>query len=227
MEEIVNNKKRGSYASPRQISRRQRILRAAGQHLETHGLEALSMASIAAVSEVSVKTLYNLFGSRDLLLLEAASEVLVDIGESEEIKQTEKGIPRLLNYVVTTMINFNKMPGYARAVISTLVKADLEIEVAERHMGVVRRFAEDSLEVAASAGELRTGTDIRQLSQHISANQWGAVLLWEKGLLDVAQLPSHVALSHYMTLTPLCEGERHDMMQSELEGLLLDSGLAR
>ena len=222
----MESKKRGAYASPRQVSRRQRILRAAGKHLETHGLDALSMASIAAVSEVSVKTLYNLFGSRDLLLLEAAADVLVDLSESPEIKNTEEGIPRLLNYVVTTMVNFNKLPQYAYAVISTIVKADLEREAAERHMGVVRRFAEDSLTTAMAVGDLRDGVDIKQVAQHISANQWGAVLLWEKGLLPVRQLPTHVALSHYMTLTPVCRGKRQEQMKQELEALVQASGLA-
>ena len=225
-ETLLSTNKRGAYSSQRQAARRSRILRAAGQHLERHGLEALSMASIAAVSEVSVKTLYNLFGSRDLLLLEAAAEVLVDIGQSKEIQAAEAGLPRLLAYVVTTMVNFNKMPAYARAVISTIVKADLEPHLADRHMGVVRRFAETSLQFAEDNGELRDDTDILQLAEHISANQWGAVLLWEKGLLKVEQLPTHVALSHYMTLLPLCIGTRKERMSAELEALIQDSGLA-
>ncbi len=208
------------YASPRQVDRRKRILRSASAHLEAKGLEALSMSSIARASEVSVKTLYNLFGSRDELLLEAAAETLVDLGQSEVILAAEKGIPRLLTYVVSTMEDFIKAPGYAHAIISILAKADMEQNLTDLHMGVVRRFAEASLQVAADQGELIEGVETEMIAQHISANQWGAVLLWIKGLIDISDLPRHVAYSHYMTLIPVCIGSRRAHLEQEFKALL-------
>ena len=80
---------------------------------------------------------------------------------------------------------------------------------------------------AARQNELRPGINIERIAQHISANQWGAVLLWIKGLLDINDLPAHVALSHYMTLLPVCVGERRAKMAAECEALLLSSGAAQ
>ena len=142
------------YASPRQKDRRQRILRSAAAHLAAKGLEALSMTGIAEASQVSVKTLYNLFGSRDELLLQAAADTLVDLDQSQQIQLAQPGIPRLFAYVVSTMEDFIKAPRYAHAVISILAKADMEADLAEQHMGVVRRYAETSLAVAASHGDM-------------------------------------------------------------------------
>ena len=178
------------------------------------------MSSIAEASEVSVKTLYNLFGSRDELLLEAAAETLVNLGQSELIQAAENGIPRLLTYVVSTMEDFIKGPRYAHAIISILAKAEMEKELTDLHMGVVRRFAEASLEVAADNNELAHGVDMRVIAQHISANQWGAVLLWTKGLIEISDLPRHVAYSHYMTLIPVCIGTRRAHLEQEFNSLL-------
>ena len=195
-------------------------MRTAAKHLDEHGLASLSMSSIAASSEVAVKTLYNLFGSRDELLLEAAAETLVDLGQSKTINETEEGIPRLYTYVVSTMEDFLKAPRYAHAIISILATSELEQEVTDLNMGVVRRFAESSLSVAQKQRELVSGVDIGEIAQHISANQWGAVLLWIKGLIEIDELPRHVAVSHYMTLIPICLGSRRKQLEQDFASLL-------
>lgn len=212
--------KRGPYSSQRQQDRRLRILRAAGVHLQSHGLEALTMQSIAEVSEVSTKTLYNLFGSRDLLLLEAASEVLVDLEQSEFVLGVDPGIPRLLAFTIGTMRQFEEMPDYARAIISILLSADLDPEAAYARFGPVQRFAHASLRIAAENGELRDDVDLLELSYLISANEWGTVLLWEKGLLKLEQLERHISLNHYLTLTPVCIRTRKKLMEENLTELL-------
>jgi AcrR family transcriptional regulator len=214
------NKKRGPYSSPRQQDRRVRILRAASVQLQKHGLAALTMQSIAEVSEVSTKTLYNLFGSRELLLLEGASERLVDLEQNPTVIASEAGLPRLLSYTVGSMLQFEEMPGFARAIISILLGAELDPDTADQRLGVVQRFAHASLCIASEKGELRDGLDLVELSYLISANQWGAVLLWEKNLLQLEQLKTHISLSHYLTLTPLCQGKRKKVMQAQLEEIL-------
>ena len=216
-------KTRGPYSSPRQQDRRLRILRAAGTQLEKHGFAALTMNSIAAVSYVSTKTLYNLFGSLDGLLLEAAAELLVDLEQSDFVQQSEAGIPRLLAFTIGSMKQFEAMPDYARAIISILVRAELEPAAAYARMGVVQRFAYAALGIAAEQGELRPGLDLHELSSLVAANQWGAVLLWEKGLLRLDQLAAHISLSHYLILTPACSGTRKRSMEAKLHELLIRS----
>ena len=174
------NKKRGPYSSPRQRDRRLRILRTAGRQLERHGLAATTMQSIAEISEVSTKTLYNLFGSRDLLLLEAATELLNYLEQSPVIMQSEEGIPRLLAFTEGAMRGFEQTPEYAKAIISLLVRAELDQTTVDARLGRVQRFAHSSLSCAAEQGELRAGLDLEELSYLIAGNQWGIALLWEK-----------------------------------------------
>lgn len=218
-------RKRGPYSSERQQQRRRRILKSAGIQLQKHGLDALTMQSIAEVSEVSTKTLYNLFGSREMLLLEAASDRLVDLEHSPTVNETEAGIPRLLAFTIGTMAQFEEMPKYAKAVIAILMRADMDEETAYLNLGPVQRFAHASLLVAKNQGELRDDVDLMDLSYLMAANLWGIVLLWEKGVLQLEQLKMQIALSHCLTLTPLCVGERKNKMQARLDELLRGSAL--
>jgi AcrR family transcriptional regulator len=185
----VSNK-RGPYSSPRQQQRRMRILAAASEQLERHGLSALTMQCIAEVGDVSTKTLYNLFGSRDQLLLEAASQHLSDLEHSPAVVEVEEGIPRLLAFMFGAIRQFEDMPLLSRAVIAILLRREAEPEEAYARLGRGQRFAHTALEVALDRGELLPAIDLEQLSYLIAANQWGAVLLWEKGLLGLKQRPA-------------------------------------
>ena len=76
---------RGKYASPAQRERRQRILNETLSLLERETAESVSMSRIAELSDVSTKTLHNLFGSRSGLLLAAAAQTRTNILESEPL----------------------------------------------------------------------------------------------------------------------------------------------
>jgi AcrR family transcriptional regulator len=214
------SKKRGPYSSPRQQDRRQRILDVAGGELEKHGLSALTMEKIAKVSEVSTKTLYNYFDSRELLLLEAASELLIDIERSDLVLDAEPGIPGLLAFKLSGIKQFGEIPENSRLLLSILVRYDSDNKEANARFGPVQRFAYKSLSIAAEKGELLAGLDLNELSYLIAANQWSLVLLWEKGLLPFERLESQVRLNHYLLLTPLCLGKRKASMEAKLNELL-------
>jgi AcrR family transcriptional regulator len=217
------SKKRGPYSSALQQDRRLRIIRAAAVQLEKVGFDALTMQSIAETSEVSTKTLYNLFGSRESLLLEAGSERLIDLEQSDSVLSAEAGIPRLLAYTVGAMRQFEETPEYARVIISILVRTDLDYETAGARLRPVQRFSHASLTIAAQQGELRAGLDLTELSYLIAANQWGVVLLWENGLLGLEELEPKIRLSHYLTLAPLCLGARKELMEEKLNELISGS----
>ena len=73
-------------------------------------------------------------------------------------------------------------------------------------------------------GELCPGLDLHELSFLVSENQWGAVLLWEKGLLRLEQLAPHISKHLFLTLTPLCQGQRLAWMNEQLDSALIRGG---
>lgn len=116
--------------------------------LEKHGLSALTMEKIAKVSEVSTKTLYNYLDSRELLL-EAASELLIDIEHSDLVMAAEPGIPCLLAFKLSGIKQFGEIPENSRLLLSILVRYDSDNKEANARFGPVQRFAYKSLCIAA------------------------------------------------------------------------------
>lgn len=213
-------RKRGPYSSPRQRERRRRILHEAGRLVQEVGYSALSMQSIAAASDVSPRTLYNQFGTLDLLLLDAAEQMLEELGDSGSVVREDAGIPQLLAFTAGTMRQFVEGPEYAHAVIAILLRADLAPDDAYERLGPVQRFAHRSLRIAQERGELRDDVDPQELSWLISSNEWGAVLQWEKGLLRVEQLEHLITLNNCMTLLPACRGARRRDLENRIKRLL-------
>ena len=86
---------RGRYSSPNQQERRRRILGAARTQLDSRGLTALTMQSIADTSDVSLKTLYNLFGSRRdaQRYYIGAWNTLEQLGDQEALLEEYFGVP--------------------------------------------------------------------------------------------------------------------------------------
>ena len=57
--------------TPRQESRRHRILKVTREMVADHGYEGMVMSEVAERADVSPTTLYNLYNTKDELLLEA------------------------------------------------------------------------------------------------------------------------------------------------------------
>lgn len=183
------------------------------------------MQVIAREADVSTRTLYNLFGTLDVLLLDAAAQMLDDLLASASVHESERGIPQLLAFASGGIRPFVDAPEYARAVIAILARADLSREDAYARFGPVQRVALDALEYARDHGELVEGANPLTLSWLIASNGWGAVLLWEKGLLDVRELEHKVTMNNCLTLIPMTVGRRQRALERALVHLLRGSEL--
>ena len=62
--------------TPKQEERRQRILRAARDMVADHGYEGMVMSQVAERAGVSPTTLYNLYNTKDQLVMESLRELL-------------------------------------------------------------------------------------------------------------------------------------------------------
>ena len=114
-------KVRGKYASPAQAERRRRILRETLKLLQEASPADISMGQIAELSEVSTKTLYNLFKSRNGLLLAAAAQTRADTQTSINVMSAPVGISRILELTRRTMDTFERSPEFMNSTMSVVV----------------------------------------------------------------------------------------------------------
>ena len=212
-------KARGKYASPAQAERRKRILRETLKLLASESPSDISMAQIAERSDVSTKTLYNLFKSRNGLLLAAAAQTRADTQNSANVMSAPAGISRILELTRRTMDTFEKSPEFMESAMSVVVGISAEEEAEHHRVGITQQWFYEALLIAESEDQLLPGTDCLQLSQLLSASQWGVTLMWQKGLISTDTLQRQAIIKHCLDLMPFCRMETRKWLDDLLGSL--------
>ena len=214
-------KVRGSYASPAQIERRERILRETLKLLEEASPADISMAQIAELSEVSTKTLYNLFKNRNGLLLAAAAQTRADTQSSVNVMNAPAGISRILELTRRTLDTFERSPEFMASAMSIVVGISVDDEAEHHRVGKTQQWFYEALLTAESEDQLIPGTDCMQLSQLLAASQWGVTLMWQKGLISLETFRRQAIIKHCVDLMPFCRMDTrkwlHDLLASMME----------
>ena len=213
-------KVRGSYASPAQVERRKRILRETLKLLQEASPADISMAQIAELSDVSTKTLYNLFKSRNGLLLAAAAQTRADTQSSANVMSAPAGISRILELTRRTMDTFKRSPEFMESAMSIVVGISAEDEAEHHRIGMTQKWFHEALLIAESEDQLLPGTDCMQLSQLLTASQCGVTLMWQKGLIPMETLRRQATIKHCVDLMPFCRMETRKWLDDLLASML-------
>ena len=213
-------KVRGRYASPAQAERRKRILRETLKLLQVTSSADISMAQIAELSDVSTKTLYNLFKSRNGLLLAAAAQTRADTQSSANVMSAPAGISRILELTRRTMDTFESSPEFMESAMSVVVGISAEDEAEHHRVGMTQKWFHEALLVAESKDQLMPGTDCTQLSQLLAASQWGVTLMWQKGLISLDTLRRQAIIKHCLDLMPFCRMETRKWLDDLLASMM-------
>jgi len=213
-------KARGKYASPAQAERRRRILRETLKLLQDASPADISMAQIAELSDVSTKTLYNLFKSRNGLLLAAAAQIRADTQNSAKVMSAPVGISRILELTRRTMDTFEQSPEFMESAMSVVVGISAEDEAEHHRVGSTQKWFHEALLVAESEDQLIPETDCTQLSQLLAASQWGVTLMWQKGLISLETLRRQAIIKHCLDLMPFCRMETREWLDALLASMM-------
>ena len=213
-------KVRGRYASPAQAERRRRILRETLKLLQEASPADISMGQIAELSEVSTKTLYNLFKSRNGLLLAAAAQTRADTQTSINVMSAPVGISRILELTRRTMDTFERSPEFMNSTMSVVVGISAEDEAEHHRVGKTQQWFYEALLIAESENQLLPGTDCMELSQLLAASQWGVTLMWQKGLISMETLRRQATIKHCLDLMPFCRMETHKWLDDLLASMM-------
>ena len=109
-----------TYRSPRQVARHQAILSAARAALAARGYDGVTMNALADAAGVTKKTLYNLYGSKDDLLLAAVSDLITDY---RGFGETGSGLDAIVASRRAAIGEIVRTPAYSDAMTIALVQA--------------------------------------------------------------------------------------------------------
>lgn len=186
--------------TPRQLQRRERILRTVREQLSNAGYEGLSMRDVAAASDVSPTTLYNLYDNKDGLVLAAVEDLLFQLATSvpEELKGLEGAEARARAYARNIVRN----PRYAEAMARMLFNARPTDPIARTLLhsaiGLRRRLI---VEMQA-LGEMRQDIDVDFFAQQWGVSSWSAILLWTHGHITLQDFEDTYVRAELHALLP-------------------------
>ena len=178
---------RAKPGTPRQQERRQRILDTARLALSEHGYEGLNMRKLAVTAGVSPTTLYNLFDSKDSLLLAALSEMLQNI--EWDVSATEaSGIKRVLARAEAVTTQMNNHPAYAEAMAMMLINASPNDPIVQILLNSALGETGMRIDEMLELGEIYPDINREGLLRRLATGGWAAILLWQKKIIPAEQL---------------------------------------
>jgi AcrR family transcriptional regulator len=193
---------------------------AARSLVSRHGYEETTMQRIADACGLTPKTLYNQFGSRDRLLMDAVEELFREQLRRAEARAGHGGIERLIALRETILDEFESNPGYARQLLlafhRTSHAARLGLEIGRLNLEHIAR----ALEEMHALGEIEPWADTRAVQSALSAHHSGLVLTWAESSFPVRWLRAHSSVGQFMILRSVARGPALDIIDARLRAAI-------
>lgn len=207
------------YQSERQLQRRAKILKVVRRLVSKVGYDGLTMRGLAEAAKVSPKTLYNLYQSKDELLLSSLDDLLTGLIKSVRQTRDVKGFDFLFLRQQMFSEEIMRSPGYAGAMTQALFRAKPEDKLVNTLLTIPIREVLIQLSYEKRQGSLIEGLELDPVARHIVIQDWCMLLLWSKETIDLEQIQGEKKRSLLMTLVGISKGKRHKQFLSELANL--------
>ena len=202
-----------------QRARRSRILKAARELVAQKGYEGTIMRDVANAANVSPTTLYNLYNTKDELLLEALRQSVTDGWQRTEQEVPSLGFDRLLEQMHQSALETHQAPAYAKAITQALFRANANDQIVTVLVNDGARAVRGSLREMQDHDQLIANTDLYQLSTAMVGGFWATYFLWATQVIDLQQLEGELKRGYLCQLLPVVQGPIKQRIVSELASL--------
>lgn len=187
--------------TPRQIARRKAILEAVRAQLDEEGYDALSMRKVAAIAGVSPSTLYEIYDSKEALILYAVGGSISQLSTQEE--QYHPGLDRFLHRLESIAHFFVDTPDTGEAMTRLLFQSSGDSPAKQIFLDNAVRARRRSLEEMLSQREILAEADLDFYARTLVSVTWGTVLFWFKGVLPREKLHHELVRASMSVVLPI------------------------
>jgi AcrR family transcriptional regulator len=182
---------------------RARIRAAAEEIIRTEGMEKLTMRRLAEQAEVSLRTPYNLFGSKTDVLISLIDEAQFELSPLSVSTEQITIVEQLLALLDRIEGFFGSDEEYFRGIYASIMTSD---HPEAREMAVSRSvaLARMRLQQAAVNGELAAGTDTDKLGRHLAIQLLAVLGMWGSGFFSNRECIAQVRESWCAALLQHC-----------------------
>lgn len=202
-----------------QRARRHRILEAARSLVAAHGYHGMVMRDVAVQANVSPTTLYNLYNTKDDLLLAALRERVSEGWEQAAEQVPELGLQRLLTQMQMSAQQTRESPEYAMAIARSLFRANPGDQIMQDLVTRSQRALLLSLQAMVERGELHAACDLDRLANMMVAAFWSNYFMWANGLLPIEDLEETLYRGYLALLQPASQADTQARIQHLLHAL--------
>lgn len=162
---------------------RARICAAAQDIIRGEGIDSLTMRRLAEQAGVSLRTPYNLFGSKTDVLIALLDEAEFQLAPLGAARAGGAGIAPLLGALARIEAFFASDEEYYRGIYQAIMTSD---HPEARAAGVARAITTSQLLIARAAaqGELVEGTDSELLGRHLAVQLLAVLGMWGSGFFS-------------------------------------------
>jgi AcrR family transcriptional regulator len=165
--------------------RRARIVAAARELVTKHGYDGLTMRDLAAAARVSVPTLYNLFGSKDAILVSELERTTTVIASRILQSANESFFERGMAAFDAGMDLIAEQPEFFRAVMQMFLTSPESAPARLRAEHGYIAIMAANLRAAKQAGQLAEWADPEIVGSHMYGLYISCFLAWCAGELDM------------------------------------------
>ena len=205
--------------TPKQEDRRHRILTATRAMVAQHGYEGMVMSQVAERAGVSPTTLYNLYNTKDELLLESLRELIVSNYQKIGSETPGPGWEYLVRVVESGAWIRKAEPAYGEAMTNALLRATPGDALVELLIRNVRADFRGSLEAMKQRGELLKEVNVEQLATMMAGNYWATFLLLNKGVEKLKNISMSIQVNILSVLIAASKGSVKVAMEQSLATL--------
>ena len=199
--------------TPTQQARRLRILEATRTLVGEHGYDGMIMRDIATAASVSPTTLYNLYNTKDELVLEALRDRVSQDFQQAEAAEPQLGMNRLFVQLRESIGQTRENPVYARTITRALFRANEGDEIIRVLIYGTAHNVANSLRAMATAKQLIAGTDIERLATALMSGFWAQYYLWATNVIDIKHLEQELTRAYLVYLAPVVTGSARRLLK--------------
>ncbi|AOR80563.1 TetR/AcrR family transcriptional regulator [Novosphingobium resinovorum] len=171
-------------SSEAMFDRRRRILREARRIISENGLDQMNMRELARRADVSTKTVYNAFGSKEMVIALAIYTYFEQFVTHTEFDEDVQTFPGALARQTTSTLRDIDIPNYMRAVIALYFSPTVHPTIHAVLIDLATRSWLGWLKGVEDRRELHPGVVVRELLVDLSNVQYGRIHEWSAGGID-------------------------------------------
>jgi len=197
-----------------QQQRRDRILAATRDLVARHGYDGMIMRDVATEANVSPTTLYNLYNTKDELLLAALRDKLAENLTVAAPEAFTPGYAYFAAKIGNSVRQTHESPAYAQAITQALMNATPGDPLVKYLIHNMQRGLARGLAVMAERGEIDADADCDAIAQSMTAAFWSAHMLLSKGELALTALEPTINRLFISLIMPVSRGKARKHLEA-------------